>query len=55
MVFLKIKCDGAFSTNTKLELLGADGPVCWIGSSFHLQPALKMVNWQGCVSRLSDD
>ena len=33
--------DGAFSTDIGLELLGATGPVCWIGSSCNLQPALK--------------
>ena len=34
-----IKIDGAFSTDTKLELLRAVGPVCWIRSSYNLQPA----------------
>ena len=31
--------DGAFSTDTGLKLLGAAGPVCWIGSLYNLQPA----------------
>ena len=30
-----------FSTDTRLELLGASGPGCWVGSSYNLQPAMK--------------
>ena len=30
-----------FSIDTGLELLGVIGPICWVGSSYNLQPALK--------------
>ena len=30
-----------FSIDIRLELLGAVGPGCWVGSSYNLQPALK--------------
>ena len=33
--------DGAFSIDIGLELLGVVGPVCWAGSSYNLQSALK--------------
>ena len=33
--------DGAFSTDSRLDLLGVVGSICWAGSSYNLQPALK--------------
>ena len=33
--------DGAFSIDTRLELLGAAGSVYWVGLSYNLQSALK--------------
>ena len=32
--------DGEFSIDTRLEPLGAVGPICWVGSPYNLQPAL---------------
>ena len=33
--------DGAFSIDTRLEPVGVARPICWAGSLYDLQPALK--------------
>ena len=33
--------DGAFSIDIGLEPIGVVGPICWAGSPYNLQPALK--------------
>ena len=44
-LYINILIHGAFSTDSRLDLFGVVGPVCWVGSSYNFQPALK--GWSG--------
>ena len=37
----RCQTDGAFSIDTGLEPVGIVGSICWVGSPYNLQPALK--------------
>ena len=44
---MEMDFDGAFSTDSRLDLLGVVGLICWAESLYNMQPVLKKWSDEG--------